>query len=412
MEPGCAIDRTGAAASGGRSPGRFPGAADIPRVIRNALGPMIANGYPSRPMEDAASLWLWRIARQRSVLTAVWISLWLLSPRRIVAAEPPTAPAPPATLALRFSETGHDFGRVRGGELVRHSFAFTNAGSGVIEITQVHPSCSCVVLGSWPSRIGPGETGEIPFEFHTVNYSGPVVETITVTGSGPTQPSVTLRVAADIWRPIDVRPAAAVFEYFPDDPAASVFTVRIVSRSDEPLHLSVPRSSRPTLTAVLSPVIPGREYDLTVRVEPPAKPANVVGTITLDTSVASMPVLEIPVHALVPSPVSVVPRTLRLPAAPGSTAVSCSVQIRNHSPNPLTLGSPAVNVTGATVMLNETVPGRRFTLVLSLAAGADIPASGTAEVTLTSNHPQFPMLRIPIVLPKPPDTRSPSAPNP
>ncbi|MEN9676885.1 MAG: hypothetical protein RIS76_2781 [Verrucomicrobiota bacterium] len=339
----------------------------------------------------------------------LWAGLFPLSLCLLIGAEPASLSVPPAPLALQFPQLEHDFGRVRGGELVRHSFPFTNVGAGVVDIAEVHPSCSCVVLGASPSRIPPGESGGIPFEFHTGNYSGPVTETITIRfpGGDLAPPPVILKVKADIWRPIDLRPAAAVFEYFPDDPGASVFTVRIVNQTAEPLELFPPTSSHPALTAALSPVVPGREFDLTVQVTPPLKPANVVGTITMKTSLASMPRLEVPVHALVPASVSLSPRTLRLPAGPIASAESRTVEIRNHGPNPLVLETPTGNLKGASVTLRETVPGRRFTLVVDLAAGFAFSADGKEEITVKSNHPQYPVIRIPVRPLTPQTSRSP-----
>lgn len=347
---------------------------------------------------DDASLGHAGIYWSRSALSRRWIVLLLLSARLMFGAEPAALSVPPAPLALQFPQREHDFGRVRGGELVRYSFPFTNAGTGVVDIAEVHPSCSCVVLGASPSRISPGESGGIPFEFHTGNYSGPVTETITIRfpGGDLAPPPVILKVKADIWRPIDLRPAAAVFEYFPDDPGASVFTVRIVNQTAEPLELFPPTSSHPALTAALSPVVPGREFDLTVQVTPPAKPANVVGTITMRTSLASMPRLEVPVHALAPAPVSLSPRSLRLPAGPIASAESRTVEIRNHGSTPLVLEKPIGNLKGASVTLRETVPGRRFTLVVDMAAGFTFTADGTEEITVKSNHPQYPLIRIPV----------------
>lgn len=356
-------------------------------------------------MDDASRGHGW-IAWSRSAQKKRWIVLLLLPARLMFGAEPAALSVSRAPLALQFPQREHDFGRVRGGELVRYSFPYTNAGAVVVDIAEVHPSCSCVVLGASPSRIPPGEAGGIPFEFHTGNYSGPVTETISVRfpGDDLAPPPVILKVKADIWRPIDLRPAAAVFEYFPDDPGASVFTVRIVNQTAEPLELFPPTSSHPALTAALSPVVPGREFDLTVQVTPPAKPANVVGTITMKTSLASMPRLEVPVHALVPAPVSLSPHTLRLPGGPIASAESRTVEIRNHGPNPLVLETPSGNLKGASVTLRETVPGRRFTLVVDLAAGFTSRGDGKEEITVKSNHPQYPVIRIPVrpMTPQPP----------
>lgn len=340
-----------------------------------------------------------------------WIGSFLLATGVLLGDTPSTPTLKSTPLDLRFSETEHDFGRVRGGELLPNAFTFTNTGPGAIEIDLVQTSCSCVELGRWPTRIGPGEVGAIPFQFHTVSYSGQVTETITVTGKGPEPVSVVLRLKADVWRPIEVRPAAAVFEYYPDDAARSALTVRIVSQIDEPLELAAPTSSHPALTAEVVPVVPGREFDLTVHVIPPPKLANIVGKLTMKTSSDAMPLLEVPVHVLAPAPVSLSPRTLRVPAGPLSASASQSVEIRGYAPDSLLLEAPVVNLTGASATLSEIKPGRHFILTVTLAPGFVFPAEGKAEVTLKSNHPQYPLVRIPLMVMPPSAPQATLTPN-
>lgn len=303
----------------------------------------------------------------------------------------------PKVLTASFPETTHDFGRVFGGEVVRHTFAITNAGPDSIEITQVKASCGCVALGTWTPRIPPGELGSIPFEFHTENYSGPVTETITVTFATSTQPVTTLRIQADVWRPIEVRPASAVFEFFPDEPATAMGTVRILNRLQEPLELSSLESNHSGLTGELSVVVPGREFDLTVRLIPPLKLANLFGKMTLRTSAGSMPILEVPVRALAPAPVSITPRTLQLPSGGINTATTRSVVIRHYGAGTLKLEAPVLDWREATVTLKESDPGKRFILTLNVPAGSVLSDSPRMEVSLKSDHPGYPVLRIPVV---------------
>ncbi|MBX3733495.1 MAG: DUF1573 domain-containing protein [Verrucomicrobiae bacterium] len=213
--------------------------------------------------------------------------------------EPPQLPQ-----LLEVLEPLQDFGRVRAGTRMLHEFRVTNQGNETVEITAVETSCACLAPGVWPAKLKPGESATLPVELHTEPYSGAVAEHLTVrTRVGPGDGAVlTLDVRAVVWRPLEATPASAVFEARPDAPESATCTIRIVNQLSEPVELKAPESSHRGIEATLRSVVPGREYELIVRAVPPMGRGNVFGRVSMATSSPEMPVLEIPVHALVPAP--------------------------------------------------------------------------------------------------------------
>lgn len=294
-----------------------------------------------------------------------------------------------------FTKREHDFGRVHAGDRVRHAFPLTNSGPHPLAIASVRASCSCVELGDWPERLAPGESGSIPVLLHTANYFGPVQETLTVTGTDPAHPPVTLRLRADAWRPIEVQPASVVFEWFPQDPGDSLGTVRILNRGEAPLELSPPTSRQPGLAADLIPVVPGREFELRVRRVPPFQRGNLYGSLTLQTSLDSMPVLEVPVHSLVAAAVSVTPRSLVFPADLHAGA-SRSLVVRHNGDGLLRLKTPPPPVPGSRVMIDEFIPGKKFRVTVEIPPGTAGSIPGGSVLMLETDHPTLPKLQVPI----------------
>ena len=95
-----------------------------------------------------------------------------------VAAES-TAPAGPTT-TMTFEQTDYDFGSVKEGEKVQHTYKFKNTGSEPLIISGAKGSCGCTVP-KWPSEpIPPGGTGVIDVQFDSKGKPGKQTKRVTV----------------------------------------------------------------------------------------------------------------------------------------------------------------------------------------------------------------------------------------
>src|SRR5207247_9850118 len=102
-------------------------------------------------------------------------------------AAPPTPQAPAENkeketsgAKIQFADTVYDFGKVNSGEVVKHSFVFTNIGTATLEIKDVRPGCGCTTAGTWDKQIEPGKIGSIPLQFNSANFGGMVMKQATV----------------------------------------------------------------------------------------------------------------------------------------------------------------------------------------------------------------------------------------
>lgn len=68
---------------------------------------------------------------------------------------------------MTFDNETHDFGRVKKGENVEHTFKFTNTGDVDI-IMELVSGCECSeIIYKEGAKFKPGETGEIKVIFHS-----------------------------------------------------------------------------------------------------------------------------------------------------------------------------------------------------------------------------------------------------
>jgi hypothetical protein len=111
-------------------------------------------------------------------------------PSEQVAASPADRPGP----TIQFDNPLFDFGTVTAGDLVKHTFVFTNTGAEVLILTNVQPGCGCTTAGEWTHQVAPGKTGTIAVHFNSSNFNGQVLKSVTVTSNDKSHPSVALQI--------------------------------------------------------------------------------------------------------------------------------------------------------------------------------------------------------------------------
>lgn len=123
------------------------------------------------------------------------------APSRANKPEPEVKPEGPLP-AFEFPEESHDFGTIKEGEIVEHTFKFTNTGEAPLIISSATASCGCTVP-LWPKEpIGVGEDGEIKVRFNSKNKPGIQNKTITITAN--TYPKISrLKIKANVTKAED-----------------------------------------------------------------------------------------------------------------------------------------------------------------------------------------------------------------
>ena len=315
-----------------------------------------------------------------------------------------SVPEPPGHTSgpkIEFATDVFNFGKVSSGEVVRHDFVFTNVGDATLEIKEVRPGCGCTTAGTWDKQVEPGKTGTIPLQLNSANMGGAVTKSATVTCNDPGKPKVVLQITGTVWKPIEV-PTMAVFNVSDESETNVTKVVRIVNNLEEPLKLSDLKCTNQVLRAELKTVRPDKEFELHITAVPPFPATSVGAPVTLKTSSEKMPTISVTAYLAVQPAVAVMPNQISLPAGPLAKAMSPAVKIRSNGTNSLVLSEASANIPEAEVRLEETQPGRLFNLAVSLPEGFQIQPDQKVEVTLKSNHPKFPLIKVPVVQSKSP----------
>ncbi len=81
---------------------------------------------------------------------------------------------------LEFEESAFDFGEIKEGETVSHTFRFKNVGTDPVEIFAVNVSCGCTVASKPEKPVGVGQTAEITINFNSSGKAGTNRKTVSV----------------------------------------------------------------------------------------------------------------------------------------------------------------------------------------------------------------------------------------
>jgi hypothetical protein len=317
------------------------------------------------------------------------------------AAAPQQQPIPPSGPQIDFGSNTFNFGKVQSGEVVKHDFVFTNTGGATLEVLDVRPGCGCTTAGAWDKKVEPGKTGNIPLQFNSSGFSGPVGKYATVTCNDPAHSNIVLTIAGTVWKPIDITPSMAMFNLSSEVLSNETKVLRIVSNLEEPVTLSDLQCNSASFKTELKETKPGKEFDLHVTAVPPFVSPTVFAAITLRTSSTQAPMLSVTAYAVVQQAVSVSPQQLILPVGPLKTPFSSSLMVRNSSSNALEVSDARLDAPGVEVKVIPAQTGQVYTVAVTFPAGFQIQPGQNLELTAKTSHPQFALLKVPVLQSQP-----------
>jgi hypothetical protein len=166
---------------------------------------------------------------------------------------------------------------------------------------------------------------------------------------------------------------------------------------EEPVELSDLQCTNRSLQADLKTVQPGKEFELRITALAPFASNIIAAPVSVKTSSPRMPMITVNAYVVVQQAVLVAPNRITLPTGRLAAAMSQSVKILNKGTNALVLSDARVNSPRTEVRLQEVQPGRVFSLMVNFPAGFQVNPDKEVEVSVRSNHPQFPLIKVPVV---------------
>ncbi len=105
----------------------------------------------------------------------------------------------PKTGALLYlPETQYNFGQVKEGNVVSHTFKLVNNGQSELEVKDIKTSCGCTAAMLSSSKLKPGESGTLKIDLDTKNRVGRMSRTITIVSNDVEQENKVLTIYAEV----------------------------------------------------------------------------------------------------------------------------------------------------------------------------------------------------------------------
>jgi hypothetical protein len=98
---------------------------------------------------------------------------------------------------LKFDSDFYDFGMIKNGDTVYHTFKFKNTGTVPLKIEDISTTCGCTAA-EWPkSPVDPEKTGEIKIQF-TKNHDPGVHDRSIIVKANTLDPYTVLKFTATV----------------------------------------------------------------------------------------------------------------------------------------------------------------------------------------------------------------------
>jgi hypothetical protein len=84
------------------------------------------------------------------------------------------------TTVISFQDSAYAFGKINEGDVVEHTFTYTNTGDHPLVITSANASCGCTASEWSKDAILPGKDGKIKVTFNSAGKGGLINKTVSV----------------------------------------------------------------------------------------------------------------------------------------------------------------------------------------------------------------------------------------
>jgi len=324
---------------------------------------------------------------------ALLVSLAVVSLLHAQPSAPVAGAPPPRAIA---AEPIWDAGTVASATRVEHEFTIRNDGTDTLFLREVRPACGCTVV-SFDPTVAPRASGRVHVAVDTSAFRGPIAKDVMVFTSDPGNPQIQLIVRAVVRPPVDALPGYYRFRHVQGQPAETVTQTVWSDRPD--FTVTGATSPLPQVTVAVRPAAPAerrpdgsdRQWGVAATLKNDAAVGPLTGDVVVSTNDPRQPTLAIPLVGDVRPVISLVPPVVDFGAFAAGEPRRASILITNNGVDGLQVLGVDTDVRGLTAKLQPREPGKRWDVVLTLAADAPKgPLAGTVRVRTSA--PQEPLV--------------------
>jgi len=299
---------------------------------------------------------------------------------------------------IEFTNSTHDFGDIEKGDKVNTVFQFKNSGDAPLEIINVGTSCGCTTAKPEKTTYQPGETGQIPVEFDSTRFSGPITKRITVTTNDADSPKTVVTIKGMVTVDVEYKPSSV---FFPNAKMGTSVSQDIILSTKKLDKLNVSNIKvnieNDSVMVETKPSEDGKTMTMTVTADGskfPAGKARFSGYLTFDTNSESQPTIRVPVTVNVRRPVKATPNSVYFFASKQGKERTVNVNVISNENKPFEILEKSSDLDFIKIDVLED-EGSKKSLVATLSADAK-PGKFSGKIKLVLNVEDQPELEIPI----------------
>ena len=217
----------------------------------------------------------------------------------------------PGRASLVCDQPVYEFGERSVNDAVTHTFVLRNAGTQPVHLLNVRTSCGCTTAALATNVLAPGQTTDLLASLSLLGRRGQQRKTIYVESDDPYAGNLRLELVGAVRVTIEVQPEGLHFGSLARDGEVERSVV-LRARSNVTFHVRAVRSSSQGFEARAVPHEDGRRYEIAVRSVGPRPGGTSTALIQVETDLADVPVVNIPVTVFTVSDIVAAPATLML----------------------------------------------------------------------------------------------------
>ena len=99
---------------------------------------------------------------------------------------------------LILQQSSFDFGDIKQGEKVSHTFVLSNGGGDLLTITDVKASCGCTAATPEDHELAPGQSTNLVVTFNSAGRMGKQSKTVRIYSNDPDNPEMLLSITGNV----------------------------------------------------------------------------------------------------------------------------------------------------------------------------------------------------------------------
>lgn len=248
--------------------------------------------------------------------------------------------------------------------------------------------------------LSPGDEGALEISFDGVNRSGQQEKTVRVTSNDPEKEVVTVTIRAFVRASISLEPQVARVGAIGFDEER---VVQLKLKIEDPDQVSITRieSSAPGVSGViLDGASDAEESILEVTFAAGRSAGKFEETLRLHTNLPEKPRIDVPVTGRVQGEIRLEPEAIGFQSRgrPDPSATPIQVNVKNVGPNPFRITGVEDSTGFLTTVVEEADPGVSYVISVGLAVDGSepVPDSFTGQLRILTDHPDQPVLELPV----------------